>query len=281
MPHKTINSFPSLKDEVELPFFLRAVGTNEYQQNDTKKDGYLYHQLFLVEEGSLALTADGTRHVVSKGGGFFINKGLPFSIEKLQNKCTTHFVFFGCNCEEILFNKIHFLPVSVFDNINIDEMKLLCKKMYLLSTEDNFYSRCLNSALVYEFIMNVFASNEKKDLVETNDMNPALLLAKRYIEQYYFTDLTLDTLAEFAHVSPQHLCRLFKKHMNMRPTHYINLTRIKVAKWRLHNTDMTITEIAEEVGFSTPYYFTNTFKKYEHMSPSTYRKMVKESDNPT
>ncbi len=277
MPHKTINAYPSLNEEVELPIYMRAVGCNDALTQINRPEGYIYHQIFFIENGSLTLDLPDSKHTLIAGKGFFIKKGLPYVMQSVSSPCKVHWVSFGCNCEEMLFKKIGLNNYFIYEQVNVDEMKMLLKKMYLLANEDHFYSSCQNSANVYQFIMEMYAMQEKVIENKPEEANPAFLLAKGYIEQYYFTDLKLDTLAEFAHVSPQHLCRLFQKYLNMRPSKYINLTRIKVAKWRLHATDMTITEIADEVGYSTPYYFTNTFKKYEHMSPSEYRKMVKGS----
>jgi AraC-like DNA-binding protein len=277
MPHKTINSYPSLGRETELPVFLRSVGCNEYQPTDDRRsEGYMYHQLYFIEEGELRLQIGEKEFRLHAGMGFFIPAHMPYCIRRITNLCTTHWLAFGCCCEATLFPMIGLESYRIYEMLDIKPLQMQLKKMYLLSTEDTFYSRCQNSALVYEYLMDVYAQDEKKSPDEKKeDENPALLLAKRYIEQYYFSDLTLDTLAEFAHVSPQHLCRLFQQHMQMRPTHYINLIRVRIAKRQLHNTDKTITEIAEAVGFHSPYYFTNTFKKFENMSPSAYRKLVK------
>lgn len=276
MPNKPINSYPSLGKETTLPIFMRAVGCHEFQPNEKKKEGYLYHQIYFLEKGELCLYTENEKFRLHTGMGFFLHADIPYYIEPLTNPCITHWVSFGCNCENILFPLIELEKYKIYEHLEIDDLIMRLKKMYLLSTEDTFYTRCQNSALIYEYVMEIYAQSEKFTLPKEKDPeNPALLLAKRYIEQYYFNDLTLDTIAAFANVSPQHLCRLFQKQLNMRPTHYINLTRIKVAKWKLHNSDKTITEIAEEVGFHTPYYFTNTFKKYENMSPSAYRKLVR------
>lgn len=277
MLHKTINSYPSLGKETELPIFLRAVGRNEYQPTEDKENGYLYHLIYFVEEGELCLTVEGREYRIREKMGFFIACDVPYRIEKRTKICMTHWVSFGGTCKEQLFPLIGLnQPCVIYEKLDIEPLKLQLKKMYLLSTEDNFYSRCQNSARIYQYIMDIYAQSQKEK-EEMQEENPALMLAKRYIEQYYFNDLTLQGLADYAHVSPQHLCRLFQKHMHMRPTHYINLTRIKVSKWLLHNSDKTVTEIAEEVGYASPYYFSNTFRKYENMSPSDYRKMVKEA----
>lgn len=275
MPHKTINSYPSLGEETNLPIFMRSVGCEEYQKNVYQEKGYLYHQLYYLEEGRLQLIVEGKFFEITPDMGFFLRAYTPYQLVPLEQPCTTHWLSFGCQNPDSLFSLLSFGNYEIFQKLDCKPLRMQLMKIYLLSTEEHFYSRCQNSALTYQYIMDVYTQNQKFiEHKEKEEENPTLLLAKRYIEQYYFNDLTLNTLADFAHVSPQHLCRLFQKHMQMRPTHYINLTRIKVAKWRLHNTDKTIAEIAEEVGFHSPYYFTNTFKKYENMSPSAYRKMV-------
>lgn len=275
MQNRTINSFPSIGDEKNLPIFMRAVGRNEYQLEVFQEEGYIYHQIYFLEKGELELTICEDTLRIKRGMGFFIPRDIPYWIHVLTSDCTTHWVSFGCRYEEDFLPMLGLEQYKIFPELSIKELGLQLKKMYLLSTENTFYSRCQNSALVYQFIMDVYAQDQKRlQSIEEESENPALLLAKRYIEQYYFNELSLEVIADFAHVSPQHLCRLFQKHMKMRPTNYINLTRIKVSKWLLHGSNKTIAEIAEEVGYNSPYYYTNTFKKYENMSPSAYRKMV-------
>lgn len=275
MPHKTINSFPSIGEEKDLPIFMRAVGQNEYQANIFKEEGYFYHQIFYLEKGELELYICGECFHIKKDMGFFIPRDVPYRFHALTSPCTTQWVSFGCRYEEDFLPMIGLEQYKIFPQLNTEELRVILKKMYLSAAENTFYSRCQSSALVYQFIMDVYTQDQKRlQSIEEESENPALLLAKRYIEQYYFNELSLETIADFAHVSPQHLCRLFQKHMKMRPTNYINLTRIKVSKWLLHGSNKTIAEIAEEVGYNSPYYYTNTFKKYENMSPSAYRKMV-------
>ncbi len=275
MPHKTINSFPSLKEELDLPMFLRAVGCSENLNVIERAEGYIYHQIFVVESGELRIKVNDESYSVGPGEGFFIRRDVPYCFKKTTPECISYWVSFGCNFEDVFFEKLKLGDFFVFSGIDVEDIKMRNKRMYLLSTEDEFRCRLQNSAAVYDLVAELYSNEKKREETDEGNMNPSLLLAKRYIEQYYFDDLTLEDIADYAHVSPQHLCRLFKKYLNMRPTYYINYTRIKVAKWSLHGTDKSIAEISEEVGFSSPYYFTNTFKKYENMSPSAYRKMVK------
>ena len=79
--------------------------------------------------------------------------------------------------------------------------------------------------------------------------------AIEYIEQNYQKNIRLEDLCEVANVSKQHLCRLFKNTLQMRPMEYVTKVRIQHAKSLLITTNYSIKEIAEMVGFSDNSYF--------------------------
>jgi AraC-like DNA-binding protein len=57
-------------------------------------------------------------------------------------------------------------------------------------------------------------------------------------------------------------------------TNYLNYIRITEAEKLLLTTEMTMTEIAQETGFSSSSYFIQQFKQYKNISPSQFRKKV-------
>lgn len=93
-----------------------------------------------------------------------------------------------------------------------------------------------------------------------------------YIALNYTSKICVDDIAKFCLCSASHINHTFKKISGKSISRYTNELRIKKAKSLLKNTDLSISEIAAEVGFSETNYFTNTFKKYENISPSQYRK---------
>lgn len=275
MVHKTINSFPSIGSEINLPIYMNAVGCNEYEVHIKMPIGDPHHLIKFASRGEGILKTDGKEYRIKENMGYFVKANTPFEFIPMT-KCCTYFISFGGFATEALLEQLDWLPHFIFSNLDIVSLNNLQKKMYLLSTEIDFPNRCQTSALTYEYIMSIYVQqNQKTDENSVNFTNSALLFAKRYIEQYYFLDLTLDTLAECANVSPQHLCRLFQKYMKMRPIHYITQIRIKIAKQQLSSTSKSIKTISEEVGFHNPYYFSNTFKKTENMTPLQYRIMTR------
>lgn len=84
-------------------------------------------------------------------------------------------------------------------------------------------------------------------------------------------DWTLDSLLKIAHMSSSNLMRVFRKATGQTPIEYLIRLRIQKAMELLQNTDMTITEIAMEVGFNDSNYFTRQFRKIVGESPRQFR----------
>ncbi len=93
-----------------------------------------------------------------------------------------------------------------------------------------------------------------------------------YLHTHYESQITLDILAAYFHLSRGHLCRLFKKMTRMSPIEYLNFYRISTSTRLLRETDHEISDIALEIGFNNISYFNRTFKRYMHVTPGEYRK---------
>ncbi|MGN7356990.1 helix-turn-helix domain-containing protein [Paenibacillus sp. SAF-054] len=94
----------------------------------------------------------------------------------------------------------------------------------------------------------------------------------QFIEDHYQDDLTIDLLSGLAGLSRFHFSRLFKELTGRTVMDYINTLRINKSEYLLRNSRMNISEIALSTGFKDIYYFSRSFKKYKHISPSELRK---------
>ena len=83
---------------------------------------------------------------------------------------------------------------------------------------------------------------------------------------------SVEYYADFCHLSVSRFYRIFKAGVGLTPTEYINRLRINQAKELLSNTDMSVCEIAEAVGFADQNYFGRVFKKQTGTSPKKYIK---------
>ncbi|BAU25999.1 AraC-like DNA-binding protein [Aneurinibacillus soli] len=93
----------------------------------------------------------------------------------------------------------------------------------------------------------------------------------RYINEHYTEDLTVTCVAGQVNLSPAYFSRLFKKETGRSFVEYVTFVRLQRAIWLLRHTNKTIEQIAEELGFNTPNYFSAIFKKYAGLAPSEYR----------
>lgn len=101
--------------------------------------------------------------------------------------------------------------------------------------------------------------------------NTVVARAKREIEQHYNQPLSLNDIAETLHIHKGYLCRVFKEKAGVSLMQYITNYKITKAK-QLLQQDRTLHEISEQLGFTTPQYFSLVFKKNIGMSPQEYHR---------
>lgn len=99
--------------------------------------------------------------------------------------------------------------------------------------------------------------------------------AMNYIDFNLNEDLSLNAIADKFSVNASYLSKQFKKENEMNLTEYVNRRRIGKSLKYIAATDLSVQNIAELVGIFDENYFSRLFKKYQQMSPSKYRKLMK------
>jgi len=103
----------------------------------------------------------------------------------------------------------------------------------------------------------------------------ALLAAKKYLEEHLNEDVDLERLARDSHLHPTYFHKLFTAAFGKTPAEYLMWHRVMVAREYLRDDNCSISEIAAKCGFSSPSYFSQTFRKHSLCSPSKYRKDIR------
>ena len=96
-------------------------------------------------------------------------------------------------------------------------------------------------------------------------------LSLQLIEGSYDRNISLDEICREAAVSRNYFCYLFKREVGVSVWNYLTQLRMERAKKLLEETDLRSYEIAFQVGYDNPSYFSRIFKKYEQMTPNEYR----------
>ncbi len=89
-------------------------------------------------------------------------------------------------------------------------------------------------------------------------------------------DISLDELAAEARLSPFHFARMFKQSVGVPPRVYLTRLRMERACELLASTDLPVTEIAQEVGYSSNQVLARVFTKHQRMSPTEYRRAARD-----
>lgn len=98
---------------------------------------------------------------------------------------------------------------------------------------------------------------------------------KRYIDLHFKEALTLEQLAEDAHMNKYYLSHAFKREYGTSPINYMITKRIEESKYLLAETDLSMSQIAQLLGFSSLSYFSQVFRRTQATTPMEYRQSTK------
>lgn len=98
---------------------------------------------------------------------------------------------------------------------------------------------------------------------------------RKFIEDNYSSELSLDNVSKVVGLSPSYLSLVFKEVSGMNFVEFVNTHRISKSKMLLQDIALTVSEISEKVGYTNANTFIKVFKKYEGITPGQFREMHK------
>ena len=139
----------------------------------------------------------------------------------------------------------------------------------------NFYS-LYDYEAVKIYLVNVFTQalsikHEQANENASGKYSYIIQRAIKYIGKNYYENISLSNVASHVEVSRSYLSFLFKHELGVNFSSFLAETRINQAKNLLSQTNMKIYEIAEDVGFDSPYYFSKVFKEFSGLTCKEYR----------
>lgn len=254
-------------------------------------------EIAFVSSGEGFHIVGGQRYSVSRGDLIVINYEREHEFRSIPGKeplCVYNCVFQPefidyslINCSDFSDISHHFLFRSLFpeelanqSDIRVtgkdsDYIETLYKKMlYEYSHMPKGYIEMLR-AYTIELLVTIFRLYESNGILTDKTSKSRREIIEKtmdYLKSNYQKDVSLEHLSEISFLSPSYLCRIFKETTNKTFTEYIQSIRIGKACELLSTTDLTVLNIAYEVGYRDIKYFGKIFKKYMGCTPSTYRK---------
>ena len=266
--------YPYNAEARKLPVHLTGIGGSEYQHHIIRTEGYHWHQILYSAGGSGILKYDNTAIVINEGDFFFLPAGYPHEYYTENSEWNVRWVAFdGYACAHILSQLSMTAPVIISPQ-NGSPLPRLYSKMFTVLKTDRAYCDYSCSGYIYAYILEFHKLMDTKANKQRNDRSRLLAPVLDYIDENYRSDFPLTVLAELAGVTPQHLCRVFKDSMNMRPNEYLTQRRLQEAKRLLQRNELSVAEIAARSGFPDAGYFSTVFRKHEGISPIEYKKHI-------
>lgn len=225
--------------------------------------------LLIVKKGSL--------HVTSNSSCFYLSAGESFisyanQVEQLRFDTDTLIYvasIYGNHTVDVLNKTVktmgHVIKIPTDGNIS----RAIDRSIKFILDIENFNTN-MSAHLAYSITCDIIGITFDSEL--SYAYNPLFVSILDYVEKNFATPDALTDLAGRFGISQQHLIRLFKTNFHTTPQQYIINKRIKEASRLLSFGTASIEEIATKCGFSNPYYFMNTFKKIQALTPTEYRK---------
>ncbi|MBQ4136503.1 MAG: helix-turn-helix transcriptional regulator [Clostridia bacterium] len=162
-------------------------------------------------------------------------------------------------------NELRFADsVRVYRGILDDSLFLVAERL----SRDYIFSKpqlYLQAGLFDLFLLLIKALDYKKSAGKSINYSIALL------SDEWNKNEPVSKYAKECKISESGFHKAFKEKTGQTPVEFRNSLRISAAKSMLHDTDLSISEIAYATGFDDPYYFSRVFTKIEGKSPRAYR----------
>lgn len=262
-------------------------------QHDRYTEPYLhsheFYELFYVYEGEFHQNLNGNKLTMHTGDFCLIPPGVYHALDVHNYSIVLNILISKNKFQEIILSGLKgnnilsnfFISGTYSANVNdyiifhtygdLQLQDIVLDMCLEFVNQDAYFHYFLNLGLMkifglllrdYEKSYELPAFKKKKD-----SQNFAILL---YFEQNYKT-ITLASLAEKFHYSPQYMSNRVKQITGLSFSAYLLQKRMDIATDLLINTTMKVHQISEEIGYVSHEHFIRSFRKFYHMSPSAYR----------
>lgn len=231
-----------------------------------------YNKFYLICDGEGWLKIGDKEYAPKPGQWFLMPQGVKQSYSYTSGpRFTKYWCHFTAKVgENNLFNLLN-IPVFLESGVEGEPQRLF-QELLSCEVDTSLTAPLLLKAAMMKLIAYyVEHASAGAAGVEPAAVTMPLQAVIEHIHLHYNRNLTIEELAERAHLHPNYFIRVFKKHFGTSPIQYVNRKRIDEAKWLLTSTDLLLAEIGENVGIPDVSYLSKLFKSSTGLSPTAYR----------
>ncbi|WP_390405747.1 AraC family transcriptional regulator [Lacticaseibacillus jixiensis] len=255
-----------------LPLFVDSVGYAWAQDAMHRANGYPYVHWLQTEQGTGEVQVGSNRFTLAPHAGILINAGVPHSYSPLTPDWQTAYFTFGGALVKALLTTLavrQYLFVPVLSPVLEGFIRTNAPTMQAAAPT----ARYASSALVYQFLL-LIKQAQLGQTVEPQVAAAIITPIKALIEAQYATPLSNADFVALTHYSQQYITAVFRRYYGVTPHRLLTQVRVRHAKELLLNQpELSVSEVAQAVGFATVSYFIAQFKSSEHVTPKQFRQL--------
>lgn len=230
-------------------------------------------ELFYVIKGSGSFRVEGQMFPIQADNIVIVNSGVEHT-EYSSAQHPLEYIVLGMTGNEFLLDsqqdhRFCFLSDPAVTRQFLPYLDLIAAEV---AKKQNHYQTVIQNILQILAIQLLRSWSAATFTPQESAVNPKCAQIKRYIDNHYKENITIDTLANVAFLSRSYLIHLFTKEYGEPPISYLIKRRVEESRYLLAKTDYSILEIGLMLGFSSGSYFSQSFRRLEGIGPSEYRR---------
>ena len=250
-----------------LFLYIDYIGHSFYdRQFSVARTSYCQYLLMYILKGRIAFQTENEKSIASAGQAFLIETARPHVYGCVEDCECLWMHFGGTGCAALFAHLIQTNRGShVFTLQNAANFLLHFRTLVDHFKTDAIIPEILISARLHELLALLQLSSQPSERTPIDDI-------LHYINQHYFEDLTLQSLADRARMSPSRFSAIFKKVTQTSPYQYIIQTRLHAAQQYLRDSTLSVEDISYQVGFKNCGTFITAFRQHYNTTPHQFRK---------
>jgi len=256
-------------------YHLQEIGElTALQEHTSSRSDLASYLFFIVLSGSGTLKYNEKEYALDKGSCIFIDCNKPYShTTSIPNLWTIQWIHFNGPTMSAVYNKyLERGGQPVFHINGLDTVSILWKNLYDEAGSSDYMRDMKINAFLSDLLVEIMRESWHPESRRAASKRASVLEVKEWIDQNYFSQITLDSLADHFFINKYYLAKTFKAQFGQTINAYLTIVRITHVKQMLRFTDKTLDEIGEAVGITPARYLSEVFSSVEGVSPSVYRK---------
>ena len=240
-----------------------------YQWGPGIRDHYLIHYII---SGEGYYTTKGISHHLHAGDSFLVypNTEVTYYADE-KNPWEYAWVGFTGSDAAMILQATDFSKSSPVINKTPDGSLIQKRILEIYDNRGNEYINAVEMTGRLYTLLAIYMQNATKK-TDANTAQSYVQKAIEFITSNYSYPITIEDIASYVGLSRSHLFRSFETVLGQSPKEYLTDFRMKQACYLLENTNLSITAIANSLGFDNSLYFSKIFHKELGTSPKVWRK---------